>query len=367
MENELLHQLALTLVPQIGPVQAKLLVDHFGSASAIFKSKKTLLESIEGIGEVRAANIKKFTGFKKAEEEISFLEKYKIKPLFIADAAYPQRLLNCTDPPTMLYYRGVANLNASKIIAVVGTRSKTEYGKHLTENLIEGLQEQQVTIVSGLALGIDAIAHKAALKHSLPTIAVVAHGLDKMYPPEHAVLAKEMIKGNGGLLTEFMSKTKPDKHNFPSRNRVVAGMCDATVIVETDIKGGSIITAELANSYNRDVFAFPGKVTDNKSAGCNLLIKNNKAILLTCAQDIIDIMGWTAQSNKPKKIQKELFVQLSTAEKTIADLLKENDQLHIDEIRLKSNLSNSAVAAAILNLELQNIVRTQPGKMYSLF
>ena len=366
MTTHLLHQIALSLVPNIGAVQARILVDHFGEAPAIFKAKKTLLDKLEGIGEIRAASIRDFSDFKRAEEEIAFIEKYKITPLFLTDKSYPQRLLNCYDPPTMLYYRGQANLNAGKIISVIGTRSKTDYGKQLTEKLLADLQEQQLLVVSGLALGVDAIAHKAALKHQLPTVAVMAHGLDKIYPPEHTVLAKDILKEQGGLLTEFKSKTKPDKHHFPSRNRVVAGMSDAIIVIETDIKGGSMITAELANGYNRDVFAFPGRTTDSKSAGCNYLIKNNKAALLTGAQDIIDALGWTENKQVPKKQQKELFIQLSPEENIIVALLKEKDAVHIDELRIKSNLNSSTVAAAILNLELQNVAASLPGKLYKL-
>ena len=301
MNDNLLHRVALTLVPNIGPVQAKILVDHFGDATAIFKAKKSTLESLEGIGGIRARSIASFSDFKKAEEELAFIEQYKITPLFLTDTAYPRRLVNCYDPPTLLYYRGKADLNASKIIAVVGTRSKTDYGRQLTEKLLAELEDQQVVVVSGLALGIDAVAHKTALKHSIPTVAVVAHGLDKIYPIEHTLLAKDIIKADGGLLTEFRSNTKPDKHNFPSRNRVVAGMSDAIIVIETDTRGGSMITAELANGYNKDVFAFPGRTTDTKSAGCNHLIKNNKAILLTGAQDIIDMLGWAEKNACPGK------------------------------------------------------------------
>ena len=194
-------------------------------------------------------------------------------------------MLNCYDSPTLLYYKGEADLNGDKIVAIIGTRNHTDYGKQITEQLVEELTEQNVVVVSGLAYGIDAIAHKAAVKNNLPTVGVLAHGLDQVYPPQHTGLAKEMLKAGGGLLTEFRSKSKPDKHNFPTRNRVVAGMSDATIVIETGIKGGSMITAELANNYNKDVFAFPGKVTDTKSAGCNYLIKNNKAILLTDARN----------------------------------------------------------------------------------
>lgn len=365
MSNDLLYQIALTLVPNIGYVQAKILLQHC-NAEEIFHAKKSFLESIEGIGPIRAASIVGFNNFSAAEEEIKFMEKYKIKPLFLTDDDYPKRLLNCYDSPTLLYYRGTADLNSSKIISVIGSRSHTDYGKQVTEKLITDLGDQNMLVVSGLAYGIDAIAHKAAVKNNLPTVGVLAHGLDQIYPADNATLAKEMVKHHGGLLTEFRSNTIPDKHNFPTRNRIVAGMADATIVIETRIKGGSMITAELANNYNKDVFAFPGKTTDHKSAGCNYLIKNNKAILLTEAKDLLQVMNWEEKSTKGKKTQRELFIELSPAEKIIIDILREKEKVHIDEINLKSNLTSSAVAAGILNLELQNVILSLPGKLYQL-
>jgi DNA processing protein len=367
MNSDLLYQLALTLVPNIGPVQAKILLQHC-NAEEIFHAKKSYLEKIEGIGPVRADSIISFKEFDKAEEEIKFIEKYKIKPLFLTDEDYPKRLLNCYDSPTLLYYKGEADLNASRIVAVIGTRTHTDYAKQVTEKLVKELAEQNVTIISGLAFGVDALAHKAALKNNLPTVGVLAHGLDQIYPYEHSGLAKDMVKNSGGLLTEFRSKTKPDKHNFPTRNRIVAGMSDATVVIETGIKGGSIITAELANGYNKDVFALPGKINDNKSAGCNYLIKNNKAMLLMDGKEILEVMGWEEKKTlkKSSKSQKELFIELSKEEKIVVDIIKEKHTVHIDEINLKSGLSSSAVAAAILNLELQNVMVSLPGKLYRL-
>jgi len=367
MQGELLYQLALTLVPHIGPVQAKILLQHC-EAEEIFHAKKHFLEKIEGIGPVRAESIKQFSNFDKAEEEIKFIEKYKIKTLFLTDKAYPKRLLNCYDSPTLLYYKGGADLNAAKIVCIIGTRSNTGYAKQVTDKLVKELAEQNVTIVSGLAFGVDAIAHKASLKNDLPTIGVLAHGLDQIYPAEHAGLAKDIIKHGGGLLTEFRSKTKPDKHNFPSRNRIVAGMSDAAVVIETDMKGGSMITAELANGYNKDVFAVPGKTTDAKSAGCNYLIKTSKALLLTDAKDLLETMGWQDKKSQKatRKFQKELFIELLPDEKIIVGILKEKETVHIDEINLKSGLSSGAVAAAMLSLELQNVIVSLPGKLYRL-
>ncbi|MDQ3278008.1 MAG: DNA-processing protein DprA [Bacteroidota bacterium] len=365
MHSELLYQLALPLVPNIGDVHAKTLVQHFGDATSVFKAKQATLEKIEGIGEVRAKAIKQFDDFHVAETELKFIEKYKIRPLFLNNEGYPKRLLNCYDSPTLLFYRGEADLNTAKMVALVGTRSNTEYGKAFTESLVQELAAQGVVVVSGLAFGIDAIAHKAALKYGTPTVGVVGHGLNKIYPSQHAGLAKEMIAAGGGLLTEFFHDVKPDKHNFPLRNRIVAGMSDCTVVVETAVKGGSMITAKLADGYNRDVFAVPGRTVDKASTGCNHLIKYNKAILLTDAAELLEVMGWKEKKATPKK-QRELFIELSPEEETIFKLLQQKEALHIDEINAVSTFSSSTVAAAILNLELQGVVQSQPGKMYKL-
>jgi DNA processing protein len=365
MKNDLLYQIALTLVPNIGPVQAKILLQHC-EAEELFHAKRSFLEKIEGIGPLRANSIATFKDFSRAEQEMNFIEKYKITPLFLSDKKYPQRLLNCYDPPTLLFYKGTADLNASKIIAIVGTRNNTDYGKKITQELVEALASQEVLVISGLAFGIDSIAHKAALKNNLSTVGVVGHGLDTIYPAENKNLAKEMVSKGGGILTQFMSETKPDKHNFPIRNRIVAGLCDVTVIVETHSKGGSMITAEMANGYNRDVFAVPGKITDAKSAGCNYLIRSNKAVLFTDTQELLETMGWIEQKKSKAKKQKEIFIELTPDEKIIINILTEKETVAIDEINLRSGLSTSAVAAAILSLELQNVIRCMPGKTYTL-
>jgi DNA processing protein len=365
MNPELVYRIALTQIPNIGAVQARILVDHFGDAAAVFKAKKKELACIEGIGEIKARCIKDFSGFDAAEKEMDFTEKHHITTLFLTDPGYPKRLLHCYDPPTLLYYRGNADLNNAKVVSIIGTRNNTEYGKQVTESIVEGLAEQNPLIVSGLAFGIDAIAHKSAIHNNLPTIGVLAHGLDTIYPMQHKPLAKDILPG-GGLLTEFSRNTKPDKHNFPKRNRVVAGMADATIVIETAVKGGSMITAELVCNYNRDLFAVPGKTTDSKSAGCLKLIQQNKAILFTDVEQLLQVMGWQEkQKPKPKKTR-ELFIDLSDDEKILTGLMKDKESIHIDELYLKSNLSSSSVAAAILNLELQNVITSLPGKLYKL-
>ncbi len=365
MHSDLLYQLALTLVPNIGDVHAKALVNLYGDAASIFKAPKKQLESIEGIGSVRASSIKAFKDFTLCENEMAFIEKYKIQPLFLNSDKYPKRLLNCYDSPVLLYYRGNADLNQEKIISIVGTRHFTEYGRNVCENIIATLHAQNTLIISGLAFGIDTIAHKAALKNNFSTVAVLAHGLDRIYPSQNKALAKQMTE-QGGLLTEFMSNTTPDKQNFPKRNRIVAGMCDALIVIESGLKGGSLITAELANSYNKDVFAIPGRTTDSKSEGCNFLVKNNKAILITNADDFLQAMNWNIAPRKETKKQRELFIELTEDEKNITDILARHEQLQIDALYLQSGLSSSKAAGALLSLEMQGIVASLPGKVYKL-
>jgi len=320
---------------------------------------------MEGIGSIRADSIKKFNNFQRCEDEIKFIEKYKITPLFLTDKNYPQRLLHCYDSPTLLYYRGNADLNHSKIISIVGTRNYSEYGKLITEKLIAELEQENILIVSGLAFGIDTIAHKAAIKNNLLTLGVLGHGLDRIYPLQNKTLAKQLIT-KGGLLTEFMSDTIPDKQNFPKRNRIVAGMGDAILVIESGIKGGSLITAELANSYNKDVFAIPGKLTDGKSEGCNHLIKTNRASLLTSATDLLEIMNWSDTKKITPKKQPELFIELTDNEKIIFALLQQQESIQIDQLHFKSGLSTGLVAEALLSLEMQGIILSIPGKVFKL-
>ena len=364
MSNQTLYNVALTQVNGIGAVQAKQLLDFFGNAEDIFKASLKSLSALDGIGEIKAKAIKDFSEFKGIEIELEFCEKHHIQIIGLKDVDYPKRLLQCFDAPTVLYYRGNVDLNTSKIVSIIGTRTNSDYGKQMTEQIIKALNEQQVLIVSGLAFGIDAISHRAALDNGLPTIGVLAHGLDSIYPAQHKNLASEMLK-NGGLLTEFPRLTKPDKHNFPRRNRIVAGISDATIVIETALKGGSMITADLAFNYNRDLFAVPGKLTDAKSSGCIKLIQQNKAIIYTNEIDFAEVMGWQPKKKKPT-IQRQLFTNLSEEDQKIINILSLKESTHIDDLFIQSGLSSGTIATCLLTLELQNIIIVLPGKMYML-
>jgi DNA processing protein len=362
--SDLIYQLALTCVPHIGNVQARILLENFHSAESIFQSKLSLLEKIEGIGSVRARSIKNFKQFSEQEKSIKDLEKNKIRTLFMKDQDYPQRLLHCYDPPTLLFFKGEANFNPSRMLAFIGTRSNTEYGRMMTEQLIEDLVPYNPIIISGLAYGIDAIAHKKSIQCGLKTIGILAHGLDMIYPSAHYTLAEEMLAKGGALISEFRCKTLPDRHHFPSRNRIVAGISDATIVVETGKKGGSMITANLACDYSRDVFAIPGKVNDTKSAGCNLLIASQKAQLIQSGSDIASNMGWI---RKDLPVQpRTLFVDLTEEEKELLKIFNLQDSIHVDTVYISSKKSHSQTASILLNLEMKGVIRCLPGKMYQL-
>ncbi|MDB5143501.1 MAG: dprA [Mucilaginibacter sp.] len=361
----LLHQVALTFIKNIGPTSAKSLIAHFGEAEQIFKAPRTKLMKVPGIGERRLAGADLTVALLRAEEELRFIEKNEIQVIFYTDKAYPKRLMNCADGPILLYAKGHADLNPPHVISIVGTRNATEYGKQLCRQLVEELQQYNTLIVSGLALGIDVCAHKESLKQNLPTVGVLGHGLDRIYPAQNRSTADKMLE-NGALLTEFPSGTIPDRENFPQRNRIVAGLADATVVIEASTKGGALITAEIANSYNRDVFAFPGRVDDEYSEGCNFLIRNNKAALLTCAADLAYSLGWEkADDTQPAKEQLTLFMDLSTDERVIFDIIHQHKSpLAIDDLTIKTNMPMSQLAMNLLNMEMQGFIRSLPGKTY---
>ncbi|MFM9945153.1 MAG: DNA-processing protein DprA [Bacteroidia bacterium] len=362
---ELQYQIALTLVDGVGPVTAKNLISYCGSASAVFKAKKSTLVKIPEIGEVTANAVLAFKDFKKAEDELKFIEKHKIKTFFYADKGYPYRLKSTPDCPVILYQLGNFDLNAEKIIGIVGTRKPTEYGKQFCEKLLEDLSGTGATVISGMAYGIDVCAHKAALKNKLPTVGVLAHGLDRLYPADHKKYAKSMMENKGGLITEFLSGTNPDRENFPKRNRIVAGLCDALIVVETAQRGGSMITAELAWQYDRTLMALPGRSGDEKSAGCNFLIKTNKAEMIENSLDLVRSLGWDVQSKTPPS-QRALPIDLNPEETLLWNMFKEKPLMEIDEIIGVSSLSSSQAALTLLDLEFKGLIKTLPGKRFQL-
>jgi DNA processing protein len=360
----LVHKIALTLIKGVGPMIAKNLLVHFGSAEAVFNAKRSKILKIEGIGEKIANAILHNDAIERARGHLLFIEKHQIKILFYADDDYPKRLRNCFDAPLILYYKGTVDLNHRRIVSVVGTRNATAYGRQLCKQLAAELQSLDVIVLSGLAHGIDAAIHKESLNLNIPTVGVLGHGLDRIYPVLHRELAQKMVL-HGGLLTEFLPGTNPDRENFPKRNRIIAGIADVTIVVEASIKGGALITAEIANSYNRDVYAFPGRVTDEFSEGCNFLIKTNRAGLINHPRDLVYYLGWNDEKPKKIKVQSQLSLNLNPAEQLIINTLKEHN-LSVDELSLQTNLPQSKLVVLLLTLEMQGLIISLPGKMFKL-
>ncbi|MDR1526357.1 MAG: DNA-processing protein DprA [Dysgonamonadaceae bacterium] len=365
-DQDLIYRIGITLIKGIGIVTAKQVIETLGDASFLFQEKAQRLERIPGISRRMIAEIHRPEVLRRAEQEVAFIEKNKITPLYIREDTYPSRLKECVDAPVLLYFKGTADLNAQKIISIVGTRNASPYGKEMTENLVQDIARMYpgTIIVSGLAYGIDICAHKAALKNALPTVGVLAHGLDRIYPPAHRSVAVEMLE-QGGLLTDFMSETNPDRQNFVKRNRIVAGIADCTVVVESAGKGGALITAGIADSYNKDVFAVPGKATDVYSAGCNSLIKYKKAALVTCAEDIFREMCWNeTQEKRQPAVQRNLFPDLTSEEQAITEFLAGKEHAQLNTICVELNLPVYQLAPLLFELEMKGIVRCMPGGMY---
>ncbi len=361
----LLHQLALSCIPGIGSVLARNLLSYCGDAEEVFKAKTKTLANIPGIGPKTLEFLKEHSALKRAEKELKFIDKFRIKAFFLTDDDYPKRLRNCADAPIIVYFKGNADLNSGKIISIVGTRNATDYGKEICRTLIEDLKVHQPLIISGLAYGIDGAAHKEALKNNIQNVAVLAHGLDRIYPAQHRTMA-EKILDCGGLITEFMSGTIPDRENFPKRNRIIAGLADLTIVVEANIKGGALITAELANSYNRDVFAYPGRINDEFSQGCNFLIKTNRANLMTRVADLEYLMGWTRDQVSPLKPQLSLPINLTADEQIIADILYAKGSLGVDDLASLTGFQQSKLVMIILGMEMQGSIISLPGKVYKM-
>lgn len=367
MSTELLSRVALTLLDGVGDITAKNLLAWCGSAEEIFRQKRSHLLKIPGVGPLIADSVMtNGLALKRAEQELRFMEREDILPLFFCDENYPSRLKHCADSPVLLYYKGKADLNSQRIVAVVGTRRPSDYARTKTIELVNELNHAGVVIVSGLAYGVDVLAHKTAMGNDLPTVAVLGHGLDRVYPQTHRRTSERMLT-HGGLLSEFPSGTNPDAVNFPKRNRIVAGICDALVVVESARKGGSLITATIANSYNKDVFAFPGRAGEVHTEGCNGLIKQNRAALIENAADLLYAMRWLEEDQaSPASRQIPLAIHLNEDEQKIMNAFGQKKSLHLDELCSEIGFPVSKASALLLQLEFNNLVVSRPGKMFEV-
>ncbi|GAB1397315.1 MAG TPA: DNA-processing protein DprA [Saprospiraceae bacterium] len=362
-QEELFYRIAITMLPKVGPVTARNLISYCGGTREVFETSTKALMKIPGVGAAMSKSILQHDSFAPAEQELAFIDKQNIKPIFYLDDDYPKRLQNVYDAPVLLYFRGDATLNAARTVGIVGTRTPTPHGIANCEALVEGLAKYNVQIISGLAHGIDGTSHRAAVAAGISNIGVVAHGLDHIYPAAHSHLANSMIK-NGGVLTEFPSNTTADKERFPMRNRIIAAMSDALVVVETARKGGSMITADMAFNYNKDIFAFPGRTQDKYSQGCNYLIKSQKAGLIENAEDLAAQMMWD-KIDSGKTVQTSMFVELSELERKVLSELQTKDT-GIDELSYIIQLTPAEMASVLLEMEFKGLIKSIPGKRYIL-
>ncbi|WP_397364263.1 DNA-processing protein DprA [Olleya sp. R77988] len=364
-DDQLLHILALQHVSKIGDTTAKKLINHCGSAEAVFKEKKQNLLKIDGIGEIILSELHQSNLYEAAESELKFIKDQKIKHHYFTDDSYPENLKHCIDGPIILFESGNINLNNKHIISIVGARKITTSGIAFCEKLVEELAIYKPIIVSGFAYGTDITAQKAAIKHKLQNIGCLAHGLNQIYPKVHKKYVAE-VENNGGFFTDFWSSDTFDRNNFLKRNRIIAGISQATIVIESAEKGGSLVTADIANSYNRDVFAVPGRTTDSQSVGCNNLIKQQKAHLLSTPLDVPYILNWQLEELQKPAVQKQLFVQLEPDEKVIYNYLKDNDKELLDVIAINCNMPTYKLAGLLLTMELKGVVRPLPGKLFEV-
>ena len=368
-EEEQLYSIALTMIRGVGHIGAKKLMDGMHSAADVFRFRKEIPERLPEFSAKVVEALDCPQAIARAERELAFVQKNRIRCLTLNDEAYPSRLRECEDAPVVLFFKGNTDLNALRIINMVGTRHATDYGTHICTTFLRDLKAlcPDVLVVSGLAYGIDICSHREALVNDLSTVGVLAHGLDRIYPHVHRKTAVDMLE-KGGLLTEFMTETNPDKHNFVSRNRIVAGMCDATVVIQSAEKGGSLITAELAESYHRECFAFPGRVDDEYSKGCNRLIRNNTASLLLSAEDLVAAMGWQSAScsAKTENVQRSLFLDLTEEEQIVVSILERQGNLHINTLVVEADVSVQKMNAILFELEMKGVLRVLAGGMYQL-
>jgi DNA processing protein len=361
-EQDLFYLLALQRVEGVGDIMAKKLLTHCGSAEAVFATKTVKLAAIDGVGSMLLKSLKNKSVFEKANKELEFVKSNDINVVSFQDENYPDRLKHCIDGPLLLFTSGNIDLKNRRIISIVGTRQITSYGMEFCRKLIEDLAPLDPIIVSGFAYGVDIVAHQLAMEHKLQTIGVVAHGLNQIYPKTHKKYVAK-VEENGGFMTEFWSSSNPDKENFVRRNRIVAGMSEATIVIESADRGGSLITANMANDYNRDVFAVPGRVTDKYSQGCNNLIKTQKANVLTSAADLVYILNWDIQKES-KPVQKQLFVTLEDDEQKVYDYLLKTGKELMDIIALRCDFPIYKISGMLLNMELKGVVRPLPGKLF---
>ena len=364
-KNELLYILALQHVSKIGDITSKKLISHCGSAEAVFKEKTTNLLKIDGIGTITISDLHKSNHLKAAEDELRFIEENKIEAFYFTDDAYPNKLKNCIDAPLVLFQSGNVDLKQQRIISIVGARKITTSGIAFCERLVEELAIYNPVIISGFAYGTDITAHKAAIKHNLQTVGCLAHGLDQIYPKVHKKYMADVEK-NGGFLTDFWSSAKFDRNNFLKRNRIIAGISEATIVVESAEKGGSLVTADIANSYNRDVFAVPGRVTDSQSVGCNNLIKQQKAHLLSTPLDVPYLLNWQLDELKKQPVQQQLFVELTKEEEIVFEYLKTKNKEELDAIAIACKMPTYKLAGLLITMELKGVVRPLPGKLFEV-
>ena len=361
---ELQYQIALTMAPAIGPITARKLISKAGSAREVFRMSRASLEKIPSIGPQLSRSIQKSALLEQSEKEMEFLERHHISALYYKDAQYPVRLKECEDAPILLYARGEKGLHTKRALSVVGTRKASSYGKEQCRNIVLelGSMISDLAIMSGLAFGIDVIAHRAALEGRIPTVAVLGHGLNTLYPHAHRETAKKICV-QGALVTDFHSGMGPERNNFLRRNRIIAGMADATLVVESAHTGGSLITAHMASSYQRDVLAVPGRATDDRSRGCNRLIKKNVAAMVESAQDVIDHMNWSDDVTKDSRLFLET-TSFTNQEKQLLELMTGHSGLDPGELSELSGIPIQVVLARLCEMELKRWVIVEPGNLY---
>ncbi|MBS9767007.1 MAG: DNA-processing protein DprA [Flavobacteriaceae bacterium] len=362
-DDELLYALALQRTKNIGDINAKRLISKCGSAENVFLEKKQTLTKINGIGSFAMRYLFDGNNLKEAEKELAYIKKHQITPRYFLDDLYPERLRYCIDAPLVLFSKGNINLNNPRVISIVGTRKITSYGRSFCQQLIEEIKEYNPLIVSGFAYGVDISAHQMAMKHQLQTIGVMAHGLEQIYPKAHQKYVETVLK-NGGFLTEFWHNDAIQRENFLQRNRIIAGMSEATIVIESAEKGGSLVTADIAFSYDREVFAVPGRTNDTYSKGCNNLIKRNKAAILTSGKDLARYLNWDLEEKQPKSIQKQLFVEMSSEEQKIHDFLMSKGKQLLDVISLECQIPIHQTTTTLFQMEMKGVIRPLPGKLF---